>query len=533
MKFFFGLTIICVSFQCFALDKTNPAIDILHYQFDLFLYDSTDAISAIATIDLKIRQNLEAIILDLKSKGANGKGMTVKEVTQEGKSLKFSQTGELLTINLTSAISPETTLTIKILYGGIPEDGLIIGKNKYGDRTFFGDNWPDRAHHWLPVVDHPSDKASVDFIVTAPSHYEVIGNGIKLEESYISRNQKLTHWHEAVPLATKVMVIGAARFAIQYETVVSDIPVEHWVYPQNRLEGFHDYAVADKMLDFFIKKVGSYSYGKLANVQSSTRYGGMENASNIFYPESSVNGKAEYDNTIAHEIAHQWFGNSASETDWHHVWLSEGFATYFTHVYNEFAYGETRRREEMIETRNQIIENVAGKKLSVVFTSLPDDLTQILNSNSYQKGGWILHMLRKQIGEEAFWKGIRSYYLKYQNSNASTADFQSEMEKASGQQLDIFFNQWLYRAGHPEIEVKWTYHERDKKLEITLKQTENGDPFIFPLEISLLGDGKHSTSKKLEITQKTQIFSFTVDFKPSRIVLDPQVNLLFESKFKN
>src|SRR5204862_717351 len=185
--------------------------------------------------------------------------------------------------------------------------------------------------------------------------YEVIGNGIKIEESLLSAKQKLTHWHEAVDISTKVMVIGAARFAIQFVGEINNIPVESWVYPQNREEGFHDYAAAKKILDFFINHIGPYSYKKLANVQSKTKYGGMENASNIFYFENSVNGKADHESLLAHEIAHQWFGDSASETDWHHVWLSEGFATYFTNVYNEFTYGEDKRAADMAEDRKQVI----------------------------------------------------------------------------------------------------------------------------------------------------------------------------------
>jgi len=159
---------------------------------------------------------------------------------------------------------------------------LIIGKNKYSDRGFFGDNWPDRAHHWLPVIDHPFDKSSVDFSISAPLHYSVVANGIKIEESYINEKRKLTRWHEEVPIPVKVMVVGIARFATEVVGKVDNIPVESWVYPQNKVEGFYDYAVALKVLDFFHTHIGPYSYKKLANVQSKTRWGGLENANTIF-----------------------------------------------------------------------------------------------------------------------------------------------------------------------------------------------------------------------------------------------------------
>jgi aminopeptidase N len=154
------------------------------------------------------------------------------------------------------------------------------------------------------------------------------------------------------------MVIGAARFAVRQTGVVNGFEVTSWVYPQNREEGFDSYKYAPKILDFFHTHIGPYSYKKLANVQSKTRYGGMENASNIFYFENSVATGAEaagnaskIEPLVAHEIAHQWFGNSASETDWHHVWLSEGFATYLTHLYFEFTYGRDRMTKDLRDDR--------------------------------------------------------------------------------------------------------------------------------------------------------------------------------------
>ena len=528
------LIILCLTFSigAFSQLKSNSEINVKHYQFELTLSDSTDVIQGVARISVLFKKDVERFTLDLMNKTSDGKGMQVSSVaTKEGK-VSFLHEKNVLTVLSDGKEGSE--IEIIIYYSGIPDDGLIIARNKYGDRTFFGDNWPNRAHHWLPVVDHPSDKASVDFIVTAPIHYEVVGNGLKLEESYLGNNKKITHWRETVPIATKVMVIGAARFAIQYAAEVQDIAVEHWVYPQDRLNGFHDYAAAEKILTFFIKQIGDYPYKKLANVQSKTKYGGMENASNIFYFENSVNGKADHDNLIAHEIAHQWFGNSASETDWHHVWLSEGFATYFTHIYNEYTYGEEKRAQEMTESRDQILKNKELKEIPIVLKTLPQNLLSILNSNSYQKGGWVLHMLRREIGDDAFWKAIRAYYQKYQNSNASTADFQSVVESVSGKDLDSFFNQWLFQPGHPELEIDWKHDPRNGTVSVTVNQTQKGQVFKFPLDIGLYGEGQlQQKVEKLEISQKTQKFTIKTDFTPVRMVADPNVNLLFESKNRN
>jgi aminopeptidase N len=212
--------------------------------------------------------------------------MSVSAIMLDGKKLTFNHSSDRIKITLPNPAKENEALNFEINYSGIPQDGLIIGKNKFNDRGFFGDNWPNRGHHWLPVVDHPSDKATVDFIVIAPMHYSVVANGIKVEESFLDANRKLTHWHEEVPIGVKVMVVGIARFAVQYVGKVDDISVESWVYPQNRAEGFYDYAVAIKVLDYFHRHIGPYSYKKLANVQSKTRWGGLENANTIFYSKT-------------------------------------------------------------------------------------------------------------------------------------------------------------------------------------------------------------------------------------------------------
>jgi aminopeptidase N len=520
------------SLQCFAILPPDQGIDIKHYTFEINLNDSTDIIECVATLKIHITKPILDFNLDLASI-SEGKGMRVKDVSLNGTTLRFTQQQDKLNIAFTQRLETNADIAVKIIYGGVPSDGLIISKNKYGDRTFFGDNWPDRAHYWLPVIDHPSDKATVDFIVTAPPYYEVIGNGLMLEESFIDEKRKLTHWHEETPISTKVMVVGVARFAIQHKAFVHGIPVEQWVYPQDRLNGFHDFAAAEKILSFFIEHIGPYSYEKLANVQSKTLYGGMENASNIFYFENFVNGKADQDNLIAHEIAHQWFGNSASESDWNHVWLSEGFATYFSHLYNEFTYGTDRRAADMVTDRQTVIDYLKKKSLPVVFNTLPEKLAEILSPNSYEKGSWVLHMLRIEIGDQAFWEGIQLYYKEYRNANASTSDFQRIMESVSNQKLDNFIKQWLYTPGHPVLNASWTYYEKSETLDIIIEQLQN-PIFSFPLEIAVYtGNDILPKTEKLKIDQKSNKFSIKVSRKPSHLELDPKVNLLFDGKMKN
>jgi aminopeptidase N len=509
----------------------NPFIDIKQYTFQLEVNDSTDVIAGKASILILFKKSISEFELDLTNKKEKGQGMEVLQVLLNGKALAFQHKNDRLKILIQQPITANEQLTFEITYKGIPQDGLIIGKNKFGDRGFFGDNWPDRGHHWLPVIDHPSDKSPVDFIIIAPLHYSVISNGLKIEESYIDSKRKLTHWHEEVPIPVKVMVVGIARFAVQQVGKVDDIAVESWVYPQNRAEGFYDYSVALKVLDYFHRHIGPYPFKKLANVQSKTRWGGLENASAIFYSESSVNGKADHEDLIAHEEAHQWFGNSASENDWHHVWLSEGFATYFSNLYLEHAYGHDRLVQEQLKDRDQVIKYFLKNPAPILDTTLTD-INKVLSTNTYQKAGWVLHMLRHKIGDTDFWKGIRNYYATYKTSNALTPDFMRIMELASGKSLTLFFDQWIYAGGHPQLSGTWRYNSSTKEVALEIAQTQSGIFFHFPLEIELIGKDGKKENLTVQIDSKTSKTSLKVPFEPTELVLDPQTWLLFEGALK-
>jgi len=521
-----------VSFSATATDPypKNKFIDVKHYHFYLEVNDSTDIISGEATVSVLFNKMISFFELDLAGKNSAGKGMETIAVTLNGANLNYSHLKDKLKINLSTLPKENETLVFKIKYRGEPQDGLIIGKNKYGDRGFFGDNWPDRAHQWLPVIDHPSDKSSVDFTVSAPLHYSVVANGIKIEESYVNENRKLTRWHEEVPIPTKVMVVGIARFAAELAGKVDNIPVESWVYPQNKTEGFYDYAVATRVLDFFHTHIGAYSYKKLANVQSKTRWGGLENANTIFYYENSVTGKGAAEPLIAHEIAHQWFGNSATEKDWHHVWLSEGFATYFANLYLEHTYGHDRLVKEEMSQRDQVVKFFNQNPSPVLDTTIVE-LAKLLSTNSYQKGSWVLHMLRHEVGDLSFWKGIRQYYSLYKNGNALTSDFVRTMEEASGKDLSAFFYQWIYMGGHPKISGSWHYNIDSKTLRLDLNQEQTGTLFKFPIEIGI-GLGSSQEVKTVVFDKKRQTFTVELVSKPSQIVLDPNTWLLFEGEIQ-
>ncbi|MGL6266461.1 MAG: M1 family metallopeptidase, partial [Chitinophagaceae bacterium] len=460
---------------CFADDyPRNYSIDIIHYAFELKLSDETDEISGKATIRVLFKTNdIGQVRLDLINKTIEraGKGMLVESVTYNNVKVDFKHEQDALFIKLGSPAEKNKMSTIVIVYKGVPADGLKIGPTKYGDRSFFNENWPNRARHWLPTVDHPYDKATSEFIVIAPVKYKVVSNGLLQEESQIDKNFKLTHWKQSVPVSCWLFVLGVAEFAVQQVGEFDGKSIETWVYPKDREAGFHDFASPTKqVLQFYTDYVGPYAYEKLANVQTPSVNGGMETSSAIFYGENLVNGKADtrLRNVVIHEIAHQWFGNAVTESTWDDAWLSEGFATFFTLLFQENAYGYEEYLEGLKKAKSFVFDYY--KKDSTF--SIVDDRTAekgpVTNGITYQKGAWVLHMLRERMGHDNFRKGIQAYYQQYMNANATTEDFIVEMEKVSNANLKPFFNQWLNRPDILRITVAWEYDSKSKQIILDL-----------------------------------------------------------------
>ncbi|MFO7851575.1 MAG: M1 family metallopeptidase [Bacteroidota bacterium] len=530
MRILSGVILCLICFTLSATDQypRSSNIDVVHYEFSIYLSDSYDLIRGEARIRVLHTGNTEEINLDLVELNGDGKGMTVEEVRLDDRQALWYHSDDRLKINLASKKAEGETSNLLIRYYGIPAAGLIISSNKYGDRTFFADNWPDRARNWIPCVDHPSDKAFVDFIVYAPDKYKVVSNGYLYEESTLPEGVKLTHWKEEISIPTKVMVIGVAKFASRLAGKIGGTDIWSYVFPENRNEGFSDYSVSVEPFTWYSEKIGSYAYEKLANVQSKTIFGGMENAGCIFYSEASVTGDGRAERLIAHEIAHQWFGNSLTEKDWHHIWLSEGFATYFTALYQGSREGETRLRAIMNMARQRVISSYKKQAAPVIDTTV-FEFMKLLNTNSYQKGAWVLHMLKSELGDDLFWTGIQTYYARYRNRNVLTSDFKDTMEDISGRDLDTFFHQWLYLPGHPELKVSWTYNKRRDEIQILVEQKQEGHIFEFPLELQIKGRSNNRIERVI-VDKKTQSFTIKSPDPPTEIILDPEVRLLFEDR---
>ena len=463
--------------------------------------------------------------------------MVVSRVSSNGKALSYSHENDVLNIKLPSPSSFNQRRKFIIVYKGTPSSGLKIGKNKYGDRTFFSDNWPNKARNWLATIDHPYDKAMCEFIVTAPNHYQVVSNGLKVEETNLSNGKRLTHWKQSVPIASWLFVLGAADFAVQYVDTFDGKSIETWVYRQDRDAGFYDFAEpTKKVLEFYSNYVGPFLYEKLANIQSNSVGGGMEAASAILYGDNSVTGNRSirWRNVVIHEIAHQWFGNAVTEYDWDDVWLSEGFATYFTLLFIEHEYGHDIFLEGLKSSQESV--NTFYEKnpdYRIVHDNLKN-MKNVTSSQTYQKGSWILHMLRGVVGTENFWKGIQIYYKKYQKFNATTNDFKKIMEEVSGQNLTIFFQQWLYKPGALELSGNWKYDHKEQQVLITLNQVQtDGSLFEMPIELGINFKGEqHQQIELVQVKEKSTVFKIKIETEPENIILDPNSWVLMRADFK-
>ena len=523
-----------------------------HYVFALTLSDTTDKIDGEATVTMRFtKDGLTGFFFDLTTAN-NGKGMTVTAVTADsvnGARLRFTHSLNHLNITLDRPSKTGDVRRFTVRYHGLPADGLRTGVNKFNERCFFSWNWPNKARDWLPMIDHISAKATSEFIVTAPDKYSVVSNGLLQSEVFLGNGMKTTHWKESVPIASWLNAIGVEQFAVHYGQYVKGVQLQTWVAHQDGPAAPAGFEPSAKLaLEFFSEWIGPYSYEKLANVTAPYDGGATEHASAIFYGDggtranfvppparaggsgrgaaggrgasaaAGAGGRGARGNgprsASPHEIAHQWFGDAVTESDWDDIWLSEGFATYFNLLYVEHYRGHDDFIRGVQGMFDQARAQEAQSKLPVVHENISPEQRQVNARIVYVKGGSVLQMLRGQVGTETFWKAIRAYYRLYQNGSASSDDLRRVFELESGQ------------------DPRWSYDPAAKKIVVELAQTQPGDSYRLPMEVGVMPDSAGAMrTERIDLTQKRQRFEITADRAPKDVVLDPNVWMLMDAKF--
>lgn len=514
----FLLALLLVSVQAapvFSRDDypRSTTLDAIHYRIRLDIKQEGEQISASAEILFEATgDGVNQVPLDFG-------GLAVSEVSEEKQPARFNHAGGKLLVTLGKTYRRGERFWIGVKYHGRPSDGLFIKKSKFGHRTIFADNWPNRARHWFPGIDHPYDKATVEFLVTTPARYDVIANGALVEVTSNHDGTKLTHWRMSVPIPTYCMVVGATEFSILNVGTSHGVQLLYYLYPQDRDNGIKDYGRTLQMFDYYHNLIGPFPYEKLALVQSSTQFGGMENSTAIFFDEKAFDGSGRLEGTVAHEIAHQWFGDSVTEADWHHLWLSEGFATYFENLFFEHADGRDKFVERMLADKETYLK-AYGETAPPIYDPSITDLFKLLNRNNYQKGGWVLHMLRREMGDRLFFEAVRDYYRTYRDRTALTADLQKVMEFHAGRPLDWFFKQWIYEPGYPILDAAWEWNEPSRELRLRVAQKQQKTLFRIRLDVDIkVGD--KTRREVVDLREREHTFTFKLDSKPQGLALDP------------
>ena len=523
------------------LQAQQRHVNVLDYHLTLTLPDAGSTIDGVAVITLKrlakggAADTLALDLLDLR----------VKSVALGARDVSFVHSGGVLRIPIAGAAD---SIQVTVTYGGAVKDGLIVSTDSAGRWRGFGDNWPNRGRHWIPSVDHPSDKATVTWTVIAPSDRKVIANGSLVEETVLPAKEdpdghagapialRRTTWREANPIPVYLMVIAAAPLveyslgntACGFGPGGSCVPQMVYTMPEQRRILPGDFREADSVVTFFGRLFGPFPYAKLAHVQSLTRFGGMENAGAIFYSDRAFRTNGVSYGLLAHEVAHQWFGDAVTEHEWSHAWLSEGFATYLAAMYTQKSRGDSAFRAQMVGIRNAIFgaQVVANRP---VIDTIETNLMAMLNTNSYQKGGFVLHMLREEIGDSAFVRGARAYQAKYRHGTAFSDDLRAEFERAAGRDLKAFFTQWLTRPGFPEVDATWVHDAATGTLSLKVVQGGKHGTFTFPLTVEYVDGTGAPKRMRLAVPSQAETtlrVATGVRTKPAQLRIDPDVAVL-------
>jgi aminopeptidase N len=535
LQFFLAITILLsCSFAIFGVrrERLMDAWRPVHYDISITLNDKlSQIISARAEIDIVALKKMSVVDLDFGD-------LTTDSVSLNSKDVSFIHRNGKLDVSLPENAPPGTRLTLSITYHGKPSDGLIFKTDKDGKPSVVGDNWPDRVHHWIPSFDHPSAKATVTFHITAPGNNLVIANGRLQNVTTVPSNTKIWTYTESVPIPAYCMIIGVGDFAKIDAPRRTSIPLIYFVSHSDSSFAVKGFAPALPALEMFSQIVAPYPYEKLALIVGATQFGGMENSSAIVFTQTLFNIKPDaklsatfgipdsVERAVAHEIAHQWFGDSVTESTWADLWLSEGFATYFAGLFIQKYDGQQAFDSYMKDAGVQVF-TFEKKTLIPIHDRETEKLFDLLNENNYQKGAWVLHMLRSRLGDDVFFRAVRIYYQKHKDGTANTEDLREVFEAVSGKPLRSFFARWVYGSGHPQYQLTWQWLPRQKSIKISLNQVQSSEAFLDPLPV-LITSNSGANTIKLTPSSKTYVQFVRSAQKPSKVDVDPNHTLLKE-----
>ncbi|MFA3782357.1 M1 family aminopeptidase [Melioribacteraceae bacterium 4301-Me] len=498
-------------------------IDVTYYKLDLRLSFQPNFLNGVVTVKARaVNNGVDSIFLDLKN------NMVVSSVKSGNENLAFNQTSDnKLNIRFNRIYNLGEEFEISIYYSGVPQQTgfqsfSFASHNDYPIISSLSE--PYGASDWWPCKDTPADKAdSADIWITADSIFYSVSNGILTEIKSNNDGTKTFKWKERYPIAQYLISIAMTNYHIYNSSFEYEpgkfMPVVHYTYPE--LWNTTVKSQLDATLDalrIYSDKFGPYPFLKEKYGHAQFTWGGgMEH-------QTCTSAFSFDESLVAHELAHQWFGDKVTCKDWQNIWLNEGFATYSEAIYQEYKYGE-----ENFKNRIRNIFNAALQAKGTVYVQDISSVNSIFDYNrSYAKGAAVLHMLRGIVGDSSFYEILRSYLndSKLAYATATTEDFESIAEKITGQDLSYFFSEWIYGTGYPKYIVNWGWTEispSNYQLQIRISQSINANPtfFTMPIQVKITGKNFSDTTFTLFNNQAEQTFYKNVSFKPDSLILDP------------
>jgi hypothetical protein len=420
--------------------------DILNYDISITIDDDNEYISGAVITTVLAESNMSEIIFELE-------GLNVENILVNDTIADYTYSNGLITIDLENIESGDI-FTTTVEYSGSPQ----LCYNPYPLGMFFVENEiytisdPNASRYWWPCYDHPWDKAEVDLHITVRSDWEVAANGIRTGIDVNSDGTRTHHWDGSNPMATYLVSLVIRDFA-ELNDMYNDIPIHNFVYPSHETNAIEDLSNLPFMMETFSQLYGEYPFEKYGNaIASFSTYGAMEHQTMTTLSSYMIDGNHGYEQTIAHELAHQWFGNCLTCLTWKDIWLSEGFATYSEAIYTEHWQGYDAMINYVQSNIQGYYKNWAG---NTAYTTYDPPYSSIFNPSTYEKPASVLHMLRLLVGTDTFFDILQTYFQTYKNGNVITEDFIQVAEDVSGMDLQHFFQQWIYESGLPKIDYAY------------------------------------------------------------------------------
>jgi aminopeptidase N len=509
------------------ISKNQKKIDIYKYDLAFDLYPEKKMFIAKAILTGKILDpTIPSIDLNFYD------NFEIKRILLNGVSTDYENEETKLSIPVNSFSKNE--FKIEVEYEGTPKkaglEGFVFGKRN-GTSLVYNLSEPNYASSWFPCNDIPFDKTFLEISITNDSGMVSVSNGVLVDVT-TNGSRRTYRWKTEYPISTYLVAIYSSDyeyFSDEYISVdgIDTMNIEYYVLLDKTEKAKKDFSGHLEMLNVFSQMFGEYPFvkEKYGIAEFLWYAGAMEHQTITGVSSNMISGNKFFEDTFVHELAHQWWGNAVGPKSWKDIWLNEGFSTYSEALYYEALSGKKALQSTMM---SKYSSNFSG--------SLAEPGPFLFTRTMYDKGAWVLHMLRWEVGDSSFFNILRTYYETYKYSNASTGDFKSVCEKVSGKNLDQFFEQWIYTEGQIELEYETeTIKSTNEFLNrIQLGQIqEDYEAYHFPLEIKFVF--KDSTEKRFryEITSKDTLIEISTTTIPSGIELDPDNWLLAEINLKD